>query len=243
MSPKIAIVTMTIGKDYGRAMEPGFQSKRDYAKRWGYDCIIGGEEHWIRDRPIPWSKIPFFSSLLDSYDWIWFSDADSMITNPDIKLEDLFAKVFDGQEKKHAAWWQDGCGNINSGQILCRGRSHLVRRWLQETGKQTDLLYHGWWENAGMIRIWHQDQEIQEAIELRTDYRMINAYLFPKPEYDSWHRGDFCLHFAGVYEQGNIHRFMKYINKCCSDEKDPNMAQLIDWMRNPPALKDVLDKN
>jgi hypothetical protein len=45
-----------------------------------------------------------------------------------------------------------------------------------------------------------------------------------------------------VYEQGNIHRFMKYINKCCSKGNDPDMRQLVDWMKNPPALKDVLDK-
>jgi hypothetical protein len=35
---------------------------------------------------------------------------------------------------------------------------------------------------------------------------------------------------------------MKYINKCCSDERDPDIRQLIDWIKDPPALKDVLDK-
>ena len=240
---KIAIVTLCIGPDYTRAMEPGFQSKRDYAKRHGYDFILGGEEFWDRTRPIPWSKIPFFLSVLDSYDWIWFSDADSLVTNPDIRLEDLIARIFGpngSDEGKHAAWWLDGCGNINSGQILARGSSPVVRRWLKETGEQTDLLYHGWWENAGMIRVWERDAEIKAGIELRRDFKCINAYMFPTDGREGWLPGDFVLHLAGVYEPNNIFRFMKYAQRCVAEKKVPDMQQMIKWIQNPPAsLKDA----
>jgi mannan polymerase II complex MNN10 subunit len=236
---KYAIVTMAIGADYIKAMEPGFASKRDYAERWGYDFVLGGEEFWIRDRPIPWSKIPFFLSLLDKYDFIWFSDADSMITNEEIKLEDLVSTCFSNKNRE-AVWWRDGCGNVNSGQILARGSSSIVRKWLEETAKQTDLLYHGWWENAGMIRVWENDASIREGIDLRTDYRMINAYLFPTEGRESWQLGDFCLHFAGVYESGNIHRYMKYIRRCINLNEPISMQLIINWLRSPPSLKEAL---
>jgi mannan polymerase II complex MNN10 subunit len=230
---RIGIVTLCIGEDYNKAMEPGLRSKRDYASKHGYDCITGGEAFWDREKPIPWSKIPFFLSLLDKYDWIWFSDADSMITNPDIRLEDLIEKCFPN-DAVHAVWWRDGCGNLNSGQILARGSSPLVRRWLEETARQTDLLYHGWWENAGMIRVWDRDAEIKKGIVLRDDYRMINAYLFPTEGRESWQPGDFCLHFAGVYDPGNIHRFMRYIQYIGSSIPI-SLTKLVDWLRNPPA--------
>ena len=240
---KIAIVTLCIGPDYSRAMEPGFKSKRDYAAKWGYDFVLGGEEFWDRDRPIPWSKIPFFLSVLDKYDWIWFSDADSVITNPEIRLETLIERIFGPNGAgagKDAAWWLDGCANINSGQILARGRSPIVKRWLKETGEQTDLLYHGWWENAGMIRVWMEDPEIQAGIELRQDYKCINAYLFPKKGYEAWAPGDFVLHLAGVYEPNNIYRFMNYALECVDKKVNPDMAQMMEWIRNPPAsLKDA----
>jgi len=238
---KIAIVTLCIGPDYTRAMEPGFKSKRDYAAKHGYDFILGGEEFWDRTRPIPWSKIPFFLSVLDKYDWIWFSDADSVVTNPDIRLEDLISRIFGPSSTgKDAAWWLDGCGNINSGQILARGSSPIVKRWLTETAEQTDLLYHGWWENAGMIRVWQRDPEIQAGIELRKDYRCINAYLFPTEGREPWLPGDFCLHLAGVYEPNNIHRFMRYALVCVANGTTPDTALMMEWIRNPPAsLKDA----
>jgi hypothetical protein len=179
--------------------------------------------------------------VLEKYDWIWFSDADSLITNPEIRLETLIERIFpQGAKGKDAAWWLDGCANINSGQILARGGSPIVKRWLKETGEQTDLLYHGWWENAGMIRVWQQDSEIQAGIELRRDYKCINAYLFPKEGYEPWMPGDFVLHLAGVYEPNNIYRFMKYALVCVEQKVKPDPVLMMEWVRNPPAsLKDA----
>ena len=237
----VGIITLCIGADYTRAMEPGFESKRNYAIKHGYTFVLGGEKYWLRDRPIPWSKIPFFIEQLEKFDWVWFSDADSLITNPDIRVEDLIVKYFDKKPSVDAIWWRDGCGNINSGQILARGKSPLVKKWLEETAKQEDLLYHGWWENAGMIRVWETDPVINAGIELRTDYRAINSYLFVKPDYESWQRGDFVLHFAGVYEPVTIYRYMKYITECCTKGINPDMKLLYAWFNSPPAsLKDVI---
>lgn len=39
--PRIAIITMIIGADYTKAMEPGLQTKREYAKKHGYDFHVG----------------------------------------------------------------------------------------------------------------------------------------------------------------------------------------------------------
>jgi hypothetical protein len=56
---QIAILTFCVGADYKKAMEPGLQSKREYAKRHGYAFHTDGEDVWDRDMPIPWSKFHF----------------------------------------------------------------------------------------------------------------------------------------------------------------------------------------
>ena len=82
--PKIAILTFCVGADYKKAVEPGLQSKRDYARKHGYECHIGGEDCWDRRRPIPWSKFNFIQKYLFEYDYLFVSDADVIIMNPDL---------------------------------------------------------------------------------------------------------------------------------------------------------------
>jgi len=91
-----------------------------------------------------------------------------------------------------------------------------------------------------MIRVWQRDAEIHAGIELRKDFKCINAYLFPTEGREAWLPGDFVLHLAGVYEPNNICRFMKYAQKCVAEDMKPDMSLMMEWIRNPPAsLKDA----
>ena len=85
---RIAILTFCVGADYKKAMDPGMESKRAYAKRHGYTFLEGGEDVWDRKKPIPWSKIRFIQKYLDDYDFLFWCDADVILTNPDLRLED-----------------------------------------------------------------------------------------------------------------------------------------------------------
>jgi len=86
---KIAVVTFIVGPDYKRWMEPGLQSKRDWCARHGYDFHCGGDTVWDRSRPIPWSKLLYLQTFLNDYDYLFVSDADVLITNPNLKIEDV----------------------------------------------------------------------------------------------------------------------------------------------------------
>ena len=81
----ITIVTMVIGADFKKGLTAALESKRAYAAQHGYTYIEGGEEFWDRNKPIPWTKIPFlldvFSKLPEGA-LVWLSDADVLITNP-----------------------------------------------------------------------------------------------------------------------------------------------------------------
>jgi hypothetical protein len=84
----ITILTLAIGKDYCKSLEQAFESKRAYATKHGYTYIEAGEEWWDRNRPIAWSKVPFIIAQLEKLPdgaIVWQSDADVLITNPDLK--------------------------------------------------------------------------------------------------------------------------------------------------------------
>jgi len=218
MANKIAIVTFCVGADYKRGVAPGLQSKRDYAKRHGYTFIEGGEEWWDRTRPIPWSKFPFLLAQLDNYDFVFCSDADVLITNPALRLEDHVLPLLPAD--KDLLWTFDACGHYNNGHMLVRGRSAWARDFFTRCSAQTDLLYHVWWDNAAMIRLFETVKLDKEKIETCREHWKFNSYLFgPTDKADDtttrlYQPGDFLIHLAGVYDPWNMYRVMRYLQHC-----------------------------
>eukprot|EP00249_Psilotum_nudum_P011698 c23330_g1_i1 orf=143-997(+) len=91
---KFAMVTSTDGatvvpgRSFEGLMELATPNKQSYAKRHGYD-FIDASDLIDRDRPPSWSKIVAVRKHLPSYDWVLWNDADSIVTNPAIALEDI----------------------------------------------------------------------------------------------------------------------------------------------------------
>jgi len=243
--PRIAIITMIIGADYTKAMEPGLETKRDYAKRHGYDFICGGKEVWDRSRPIPWSKLRFILNYIDNYDYLFWSDADVIITNPELSLTSHVLPLLPAN--KDLLWTRDVCGNLNSGNMLLRGKSAWLKDFINRTYQQTQFIHHIWWENKAMIDVAEKNPQDAAKIETIADHSRFNAYLFgPKnmatdPAARLWQPGDFLLHFAGVADQWNIYRMMLYILNCLKTRK-PHDTKLLDtWYNTPIKSKQDAD--
>lgn len=205
------ILTLAIGKDYCKCMQKGFESKRQYAEKHGYTYVQGDETFWDRNRPIPWSKIPFLLSYLERLpegDLVWLSDADVLITNPSLRLEDHVLPLL--PSNKDMVMTLDACGHINSGNILMRNTAY-VRDFWNRVFDQTDVLYHIWWENAGIVKLYEQNQVDREHIEVTREHKRFNAYLMGLPGQPLWEPGDFLVHFAGVYTPEKIRDLMLQI--------------------------------
>ena len=236
---KIAILTFAVGGDYKRAMEPGMASKRAYAERHGYTFLEGGEDVWDRKRPIPWSKIRFILKYLDAYDYVFWSDGDVIITNPMLRLEDHVIPLLPAG--KDMLWCRDACGNLNNGNVLFRGKSAWARDFLERCYAQEDLMHHIWWDNAAFCRLYENPAD-KAMIETCMDARRFNSYLFSRndkaddPEADLYKPGDFLVHFAGVYDTWNIHRFMLYIQSL--RDSVPDTQKLNRWRKEPPANRE-----
>jgi hypothetical protein len=243
--PKIAIITMVIGADFAKAMEPGIQTKRNYAQKHGYDLHIGGKEVWDRSRPIPWSKLLYIQKFIDMYDYLFWSDADVIITNPDISLITHVLPLL--PPNKDLLWTRDVCGNLNSGNMLLRGKSAWLKDFITRTYQQIQFIHHIWWENKAMIHTAEQNPQDAAKIETITNYSLFNSYLFgPKnlatdPTVRLFQPGDFLLHFAGVADQWNIYRMMRYILHCLNTRTSYNTKLLDNWYITPIKSKKDAD--
>lgn len=240
--PSIAILTFAVGADYKKAMEPGMASKREYAKRHGYTFLEGGEDVWDRTRPIPWSKIRFILKYLNEYDYLFWSDGDVIIANPDLCLEEHVLPLLPAD--KDMLWCRDACGNLNNGNVLFRGKSVWGKDFLERCYAQEDLKHHIWWDNAAFCRLFESNPGDKQRIETCLNPRQFNSYIFSRADKaddltaDLYKPGDFLVHFAGVYDMWNIHRCMLYIKFCTEHSKVPDTNILNEWRKSPPINKD-----
>ncbi len=243
---RIAVLTFAVGADYKRAMEPGMASKRAYCAQHGYTFLEGGEDVWDRKKPIPWSKIKFILKYLNDYDYLFWTDGDVIITNPEKRLEDLILPLL--TDGKDMVWCRDACGNLNNGNVLFRGRSAWVRDFLERCYAQEQLTHHIWWDNAAFCYLYETVAGDRDRIVTVEDPALFNAYLFDRENSAEsktvrlYKPGDFIVHFAGVYDPWNIHRCMIYIRRCAAAGKRPNAALLTLWRSRPPLNKDQAAK-
>jgi hypothetical protein len=198
------IATLAIGHDFCENLADCLDSKRDYATRHNYKYIQGGAEFWDRNRPIPWSKVPFILSILRDLEdgaLIWLSDADVLITNPALTLEQHVLPMLPAE--KDMLMLIDACGHLNSGNLLMRNSAWLRDYW-KRVGEQTDLLYHIWWENAAMIKLLETNENDLAQVEISGYHTRFNSYIQGLAGQPLWLPGQFLVHFAGVYDVKKI---------------------------------------
>jgi galactosyl transferase GMA12/MNN10 family len=195
----VVIATLAIGQDFRKSLRLALDSKKAYAMKHGYQYFLGGEEQWDRARPIPWSKVGFVLELLNKLpegELVFLSDADVMITNYELRLEDQVLPLL--PPHKDLLMAIDACGHLNSGNMLMRNGPWL-RDWWRRVGEQKDLTYHIWWENAAMIRLLETVPADFARTETTAEHWRFNAYLRGLPGQPLWEPGCFLVHFAGVY--------------------------------------------
>ena len=74
----------TIGTGAMRpVLDQSLHTFRRFGERHGYDVIVGGEEA-IEDRAPAWNKVLLLRSLLESYDYVLWIDADAIILDDSI---------------------------------------------------------------------------------------------------------------------------------------------------------------
>jgi predicted O-methyltransferase YrrM len=204
----IAMVSLVVGSDYNKAVQKGVENKKLYCKKHGYDFICI-EKSLDISRPIPWSKVLLLRKILKNanYKWVFWSDADSLIMNLGVKLEDfldddynlIIAKDFNG---------------INTGQFFLKNCPWSMQL-LSDMYAHIECIYHPWWEQQALIT------EIEQHPELSRNIKIVSQKLFNSypSETSSAHphaiyqKGDFIIHFAGVKHLGYLSTFLDNYNE------------------------------
>ena len=226
----IIIATLAIGPDFRRRLHGALESKRTYAAKHGYVYLQAGEEVWDRDRPIAWSKIAFILSILKRVPdgtILWLSDADVLITNPDLRIEDHVLPAL--PSGKDILMSMDACGHVNSGNMFMRSGPWLREFW-ERVDAQRDLTYHIWWENAAILRLLETEPETAARVEVSGDHWRFNAYLQGLPGERLWRPGDFLVHFAGVYNLERMETLIQAIQAGKVPRLDMWDAQKIEFI-------------
>jgi len=210
---RILVLTLAIGADYRRNLEKALKSKADYCAKHGYTYLEIHEEGWNRDRPIAWSKVPIWKEMsgkTDLYDYIWISDADVWITNPELRLEDHVLPLLPAQKDLLVTY--DSCQHVNSGNMIVRPGPWAVQ-FFQKLWDQTDCIYHIWWENKALCNLMASSPEDNTHIECTMEAWKFNAYLQGYKGTRLWQPGDFLVHFAGVYDAAKMKSLMEAIER------------------------------
>ncbi|KAJ5454064.1 uncharacterized protein N7458_005020 [Penicillium daleae] len=179
-------------------------NKISYAGKHGYHL----EFDWFGDGY--WHKLDMMEQLIAhaKYDWIWWIDYDTLITNTDTKLEDLIegslASVSDPNRINFLL--TSDCFKLNAGSMLLRSTSQVLAFLSRAKTCRYDPLpglNNNPSEQDCMLQLIEENQHDEQEQVLFIPQWKMNAFPEEIPCYDhynkKWEPGMFVVHFAGAW--------------------------------------------
>lgn len=187
--------------------------KKEYCQRHNYVFYNFNtmEEKWSPE----WSKIIYCLKLLKNHDWIFWSDADSMITNFNVKLEPIIDENYDIIVSKDI-------GGMNTGSFFIRNSewSYAFLTELYRLRLEYEKGNHSFRSNQigqftdqdAMVNLFKVNWNNTQSHFKFINKRIFNSYAMTQA--DDWQIGDFILHMPGVlYRKEKFEKFIPFIIK------------------------------
>lgn len=207
-------------RSFSGVMQAVSGNKRAYAERMGYD-FIDARRLVDPSRPPSWSKILAVRSKLCFYDWVFWNDADTIITNPEISLENILNAAIghsDLRASPDLVVTEDFNG-VNAGVLFFR-RSRWSEEFLDSWWNQTSFVRFGSTisgDNTALKHLIHSlpPKELQVHVRTSPMQCLFNSYpwlptvknalrLISSPMKTwkgAYSDGDFMVHLAGLDEK------------------------------------------
>lgn len=197
------IVTLSTPEiaDYALASE---ENKRRYAAKHGYG-FTAYRAKLDESHPPHWSKLIAVSGAMQTgAEWVFWMDADSIVTNPTKNL-DLFA-------------------NTNADLVIARDRNGInTGIFLIRSCEQSHEFLRRCYHKEYFVRTLHEEQNaVQEALANGEFLGRVNEVhprafnsVLDEPLEEKWQPNDFVLHLPGKTEEvrrREIHRRVWYAN-------------------------------
>jgi predicted O-methyltransferase YrrM len=169
----------------------------------------------------------------EEYQWIFWSDADSIITNLAISLEDLIDEDYDLIITKSA----DG---IDTGEFLIRN-CEWSRQLLVDIYNHVECIIHPSWDRQALILHLQQNPELYDRIKVLPQ-RLMNSHIEPAELTVAYQRGDFIVHFSKVHDLGRLSNLFEQYNRSVINDLSPiNLDYYLDIygfdLRSPEGRK------
>lgn len=229
---KIGLCFMNIGEKYKQITYWSRQNKISYCNLHGYD-FIEDESVYNPDKPIPWTKIPLILKYIDSYDYIIWVDADILIMNTNIKVED-FIKTYPCDIICGSDWKM-----INTGVMIIKCNDFTkefiksIETNIYDPNEDKSGRYLNW-EQGSFINLYDKNfMNCKEHIHI-TCPTELNSYWF------NYFPGHFVLHFAGVRGQLLQYLIRDYYPGRFNYEDDNSYNSRMEWLAGP--VREHLDK-
>ncbi|KAL6159654.1 hypothetical protein ACJBU6_02085 [Exserohilum turcicum] len=134
----LRVAIMTFVTEQRSYLHLSLKNKDHYARRHGYDFITDYEQHSATGNPVFW-KFDMLERLVkkDTYDWIWWLDFDTLITNTDINIQDIIYDELQNAENADEVDYifTHDCNGLNLGSFVTRAHE----RSLEFTHRALDL--------------------------------------------------------------------------------------------------------
>ncbi|CAK1362353.1 hypothetical protein CB0940_02383 [Cercospora beticola] len=189
-------------------------NKNRYAAKQGYDIIWDLEKNhkYTKD----WDRLTAMEKVIrgklkgdNSYEWIWWSDYDSIITNSSVKLEniveDALAEIEDSSRRSQIdIIMTPDCWPMNSGSLLLRTTKWSLG-WIEEMWKEKEVENEE--GNKRSLQDCLRDMYANDLHNMKHKGTFVKQYkmnAFPTEihchEDDRpWQEGDFMIHMAGAW--------------------------------------------
>jgi hypothetical protein len=159
-------------------------NKEAYCARHGYDYLLS-HETLAPERPAAWNKVRLLQKYIKDYDWLFWNDADTLIANPDRRLEDLVDPNY--------PFIVGSDGSLNTGNLLVHNVPEIegaLEEWWNEDGD----IFHFLWEQKALAELIERDSWWAAHVQV-VPQAVMNAYPV------TYQPGDFLVHFAGYGRQ------------------------------------------
>jgi len=184
-------------------------SKIDYCKTHGYDFYLQ-ETDFDYSKKIAWARIKIIIEKIkeNKWDWILYLDADTMICNHTIRLENLVDDNYDIIISRNFAKQEY---EINCGVMLIKC-SEWSLKFFENLYTKSEFYNHDWAEQAAIM------DELEKKEEIRNHFKFVhnryfNSYAHKWYPEDNFQIGDFICHAAGSSNEFRYKLFSELNNK------------------------------
>ncbi|CAL5079884.1 unnamed protein product [Urochloa decumbens] len=224
--PRLSLAIVTLADEGASGRRRSFRgvlaatarNKRAYAAAHGYGLVALPASAVDPSRPPSWSKVLALRAHLRHHHWLFWNDADTLVTNLEIPLERILFSVIghnDFDESPDLVLTED-FGGVNAGVFFIR-RSKWSERFLDTWWNQSSFVQFGSTKSGDNAALKHlighlPAEEMQAHVRIAKMQCLFNSY----PWILTWKSalrlvfhlattwkgvysdGDFMIHFAGL---------------------------------------------